>query len=109
MARTGRMRDWKSGIIRACHPWPPVVSDGRVVCVESPDVLNFNPVHLGIGCGSRFPQDLLAYTKVASLLDGKVLLDEPAVSTAVVVKGASQVLAHVDLAVRIGNLVDNFH
>jgi len=67
-------------------------------------------VHLAIVCGIRELQEyFFSDGEVSPLLSGKVLFDELAVGTSKVVEGVSEVLADIDFAVWIGDLVNNLH
>ena len=67
-------------------------------------------INLAVVYGVRELQEyFFSDGEVSPLLSGKVLFDELAVRTTKVVDGVSKVLTDVDFAVRIGDLVNNFH
>lgn len=88
---------------------PTVVADHWIVRPQSSDELDLDPNDLASGGVGGFPEDLLAHGEVPPLLRGEVLLDQLAVCTAEVGQGVGHVGADVDLAVRIGDLVDRRH
>ncbi len=67
-------------------------------------------VHLAVVCGIRELQEyFFSDGEVSPLLSGKVFFDELAVGASKVVEGISEVLADVDFAVWIGDLVNDLH
>ncbi len=67
-------------------------------------------IHLAVVCGVRELQEyFFSDGEVLPLLSRKVLFDEPTVGTSKVVEGVGEVLANVDFAVRIGDLVNDLH
>jgi hypothetical protein len=88
---------------------PTVVADSRIIRAKGPDQLELLGVHLLVGGRLRLPEDLLAHGPVAALLWRKVTLNETAVGTAEVGDAAGDVLADVNLPVRVRDLVDDLH
>ena len=67
-------------------------------------------VNLAVVCGIRELQKyFFSDGEVPPLLSSKVLFDELAVGTSKVVDGVGEVLADIDFAVRISDLVNNLH
>ncbi len=67
-------------------------------------------VHLAVVCGIRELQEyFFSDGEVAPLLPGKVLFDKLAVGASKVVEGVGEVLADVDFAVWVGDLVNDLH
>lgn len=67
-------------------------------------------INLTIVCGIReFQKYFFSDGEVPPLLSRKVFLDELAVCTSKVVEGVSEVLAYINFAVRIADLVNNLH
>jgi hypothetical protein len=65
-------------------------------------------VHLAVVCGIRELQEyFFSDGEVSPLLSDKVFFDELAVGTSKVVEGVGEVLADVDFAVWIGDLVND--
>ena len=74
------------------------------------DESDFVARNLAIVSGVRELQEyFFSDGEVPSLLSCKIFLDKPAVSTPKVVKGVGEVKTNVDFAVRVGDLVNNFH
>lgn len=88
---------------------PPVIPNRRIIGSESENELNFLQPDLGgRGC-LRLPENLSCDGKVESLIPGEVLRDEVIVSATKVVDAVGTILANVNLAIRVGDLVDNVH
>ena len=67
-------------------------------------------VHLAVICGIRELQEyFFSDGEVSSLLSRKVFFDELAVGASKVVEGVGEVLADVDFAVWVGDLVNDLH
>jgi hypothetical protein len=67
-------------------------------------------INLAAVCGIReFQKYFFSDGEILPLLSRKVFLDELAVRTSKVVEGVSEVLAYINFAIRIGDLVDNLH
>ena len=67
-------------------------------------------INLAVVCDIRELQEyFFSDNEVSPLLSCKVIFDELAVGTTKVINGVGEVLADVDFAVRIGDLVNNLH
>src|SRR5215211_1763248 len=90
--------------------WSPlrraVVADGWIVRSMGQDLANLLGPDLIVCRPQRFPQDLLADRKVPPLLSGEVFRYQGTAGASEVRQRASQIHADVDLAVRVGDLVD---
>lgn len=73
------------------------------------DQLDLLPPDFLVGSRLGFPQDFLPDTEIATLVRREVPGDQLPVGTTEIEQRAGQIHSDVDLPVRIGNLVDNFH
>jgi hypothetical protein len=88
----------------------PVIPLRWIVRPVLNDKRNFMAIYLAVVCGVRELQEyFFSDGEVLPLLSRKVLFDEPTVDTSKVVEGVGEVLANVDFAVRIGDLVNDLH
>src|SRR5260221_2775117 len=88
----------------------PVIPIRWIVRPVLNDKRNFMAIHLAVVCGVRELQEyFFSDGEVLPLLSRKVLFDEPTVGTSKVVEGVGEVLANVDFAVRIADLVNDLH
>lgn len=79
------------------------------MCTEPDDKLYFLLRHLGIRRRLGLPEDFLPDGEVAELLGGEVGGDQFTVGAAEVAGASGDVLADVDLAVGVGDFVNEFH
>jgi hypothetical protein len=88
---------------------PLIVTDGWVIRSVLSDKLNFLPVDFLIRSILGLPQDLLTDREITPFFPCEVLGDEFAVGAAKVVDAVGQILANVNLPIRICDLVDDLH
>ncbi len=87
-----------------------VIALRRIVRPVFNDKSNFMAVHLAVVCGVRELQEyFFSDGEVSPLLSRKVLFDKLAVGASKVVEGVGEVLADIDFAVWIGDLVNDLH
>ena len=73
------------------------------------DVFGFLPAHFAIRRSLGFPQDFFPDREVPPLLSSEISLNESAIGAAKVIELVRQILADVNLPVRVGDLVDDLH
>jgi len=87
--------------------WPPVVASGRIIGLQEEYELEFFPSHFSIRGFLRFPKYFFSNREVSSLLPCEVGCDEGIVGAPEIVDAIRAILADIDLAVRIGDFVDD--
>lgn len=88
---------------------PLIVTDDWVIRSVLSDQLNFLPVDFLIRSILGLPKDLLTDREMVPFFPCEVLGDEFAVGAPKVVDAVGQILANVDLPIRICDLVDDLH
>src|SRR5206468_10468777 len=91
------------------EPWRSIITNPRVGSPKGGDVFSLFLVNLGIRRGGGLPEYFLSDCEVSPLLSGKVGCNQVWTCTAKVVDAVREILADINLAVRVGDFVDHFH
>jgi hypothetical protein len=72
-------------------------------------MLGLNQSDLGVRRGLGFPDNLLADSEVPALVSREIPGNQTLIGAAEIVDTVSQILANVNLSIRIGDFVDDLH
>ena len=88
---------------------PPVVADGWIVGSVLTNQRNLSLSNFGIGSCLGLPENLSADGKITTLLGSKISGNDFMAGATEIVDVVGEVHSDINLTVRIGDLVDNFH